>query len=105
MDLTKTDKADIDVSDDEPKLNFPENRSGYRKFHTFGPGKFSNLIRSRPPASRQVDTEHPDFTLSCFSVKVFLIEVCKQFFLGFNQLSKHLIEKIKKTTFINPTFK
>ena len=33
-----------------------------------------------------------------------MFEVGKQFFLGFNQLSKHLIEKIKKTTFINPTF-
>ena len=35
-------------------------------------------------------------------LKVFLFEVGKQFFLRFNQLSKHLIEKIK-TTFINPT--
>ena len=67
MDLTKTDKADIDVSDDEPKLNFPQNRSGYRKFLTFGPGKFSNLIRSRPLAPRQVDRFSAPHTSCLFS--------------------------------------
>ena len=37
MAFTKTDTADIEVSCDEAKFNFPHNRSGYRKFLQFIP--------------------------------------------------------------------
>ena len=123
MAFTKTDTADIEVSCDEAKFNFPHNRSGYRKFLQFIPPKFSNLIRRKNLAgcnwnmSTCINFRYQfkyEAAMTCYStlysfllfewkiLKVFLFEVGKQFFLGFNQLSKHLIEKIK-TTFINPT--
>ena len=37
MAFTKTDTADIEVSYDEAKFNFPHNRRGYRKFLQFIP--------------------------------------------------------------------
>ena len=49
MDLTKTDTADIEVSYDEAKFNFPHNRSGYRKFPQFIPPKFSNFDKEKDP--------------------------------------------------------
>ena len=122
MVFSKTDTADIEVSYDEAKFNFPHNRSGYRKFLQFIPAKFSNLIRRASLArmhprhdgryfhfhgnsiavlnvgAKKGSTRY-SFMIWLNCLKVFLFEVGKQFFLRFNQLSKHLIEKIKKNYF------
>ena len=122
MAFTKTDTADIEVSYDEAKFNFPHNRSGYRKFLQFIPPtevfRFDKEVRKTLAGCIRDMSEYilygnsipVEYMLSAILfifiyylietfLKVFLFEVGKQFFLGFNQLSKHLIEKIKKNYF------
>ena len=126
MVFSKTDTADIEVSYDEAKFNFPHNRSGYRKFLQFIPAKFSNLIRWKTMAG-WMHLRHIYFVWKfdsslCSRCNKVLISTLYSFivwlklFKGFLVWSRQTIFPLiqstvqtfngenKKNTFINPTF-